>query len=187
LEGTHTDAEIAGLRKHLEQAGAQSLIDVFRFARRQLYVNSWRSGATESLAMWDLYGKGSGIVAVKSTVRRLKEAVAKCDNPIYISRIEYVDWDDAPGLDNVLVASSRKELGYQHESEVRAIVMEVSSAAEPQRKLGIKLPVDIERLITEIIVGPREQKWVLGLAERVMKRYGLPQKVTASNRLTPRG
>lgn len=186
LEGTYTDAELAGIRKHLEETRAQALINVFRSARSELYVNCWRSGSTESLAMWDLYGKGSGIVAVKSTVGRLREAAATYDKPVYISKAKYVDWNDAPGLDNVLVACSRKDVSYQHESEVRVIVSEDSNNLGTKRRLGIRLPVNVRQLITEVMVGPREQKWVVRLVERVMERYGLPQPVVASNRLMPR-
>ena len=186
LEGTHTDAELAWIRKHNRKKHAQSLIDVFRSARSELYVNCWRAGSTESLAMWDLYGKGSGIVAFKSTVGRLREASATYDKPVYISKVKYVDWNDAPGIDNVLVACSRKDLSYQHESEVRVIISEDSSSLDTKRALGIRLPIDPIRLITEVMVGPREQKWVVRLVECVMKRYGLPQQVIASNRLTPR-
>jgi hypothetical protein len=186
LEGMHTDAELAGIRKHLHERRAQALIDVFRFARSEVYVNCWRSGSAESLAMWDLYGKGSGIVAVKSTVGRLREAAAACDKPVYISKTRYVDWDDAPGLDNVLVACSRKDLTYQHESEIRAMILEDPDNADTKRGLGIRLPVDTQRLVTEVMVGPREQKWVVRLVEQVMERYGLPQQVVASDRLTPR-
>jgi hypothetical protein len=186
LEGTHTDAELAGIRKDVQETRARALIDVFRLARNELYVNCWRPGSTESLAMWDLYGKGSGIVAVKSTVGRLKEAAATFAKAFYISKTKYVDWNDAPGLDNVLVACSRKDLSYQHESEVRVIILGDSNKLDTKRRLGVRLPVDLERLITEVMVGPREQKWVVRLVEQVMERYGLPQQVVASNRLTPR-
>jgi hypothetical protein len=186
LKGTHTDAELAGIRKHVEKRFARRLIRLVRSSRREVYVNCWRSGSTESLAMWDLYGKGSGIIAVKSTVGRLKEAVATYEKSIFISKSRYFDWNDAPGLDNVLVACSRKDLSYQHESEVRAMIFEVSSNHAARRRLGLRLPVDIEKLITEVMVGQREQRWVVQLVEQVMKRYKLPQQVLASNRLTPR-
>src|SRR6266436_1269043 len=107
LEGTHTDAELKGIRKYVEEKRAKQIIRLFRLSRRLLYVNCWHSGSTESLAMWDLYGKGSGVVAVKSTVGRFKEAVATYDEPVFISKTRYIDWNDAPGLDNVLVACSR--------------------------------------------------------------------------------
>jgi hypothetical protein len=186
LEGTHTDGELAGIRKNLEKKHAESLIRIVRSGRSDVYVNCWRSGPTESLAMWDLYGNGSGIVAVKSSVGRLREAVATCGKPVYISKVQYLDWRDASGLDNVLVACTRKDLSYQHEAEVRVMIFEASNNRSTRGSLGIRLPVDIERLITEVVVGPREQKWVVRLAERVMERYGLTQRVSASDRLTRR-
>ena len=185
LEGTHTDAELARIKKSLGKSKAKSLIKIFRYARRELFVSCWHAGSAESLAMWDLYGKSSGIVAIKSTVGRLREAAVTCSEPVFVSRVKYIDWSDAPGLDNVLVACSRKDLSYRHESEVRVIIF--GMAAERNKgKLGISLPVSLNRLITEVMVGPREQKWIPRLVERIMKRYGLPQPVIASNRLIPR-
>ncbi len=186
LEGTHTDAELANIRKHLVETRAKALIDVFRSARSEVYVSCWRSGSSESLAMWDLYGKGSGIVAVKSTVARVKKALATYEEPVYISNIQYIDWNHAPGLDNVLVASTRKDLSYQHEAEVRLIIHGPADSLDAAPRLGIRLPIDLKCLIAEVMVGPREQRWVVQLVERVMKRYKLPQQVVASNRLTPR-
>jgi len=186
LEGTHTDAELAGIRKHVEKNRARELIHIVRAARKELYVSCWRASTTESLAMWDLYGKGSGIVAVKSTVGRLKEVVATYGTSVFISKLRYFDWNEAPGLDNVLVACSRKDMSYQHESEVRAIIMNAPSSRAARQRRGVRVPVDIERLITEIMVGPREGKWVVRLVEQVVKRHALSHPVVASNRLTPR-
>jgi hypothetical protein len=186
LEGTHTDAELKGLRKHLEQKRAEQLINVFRAARRETFVNCWRSGLNESLAMWDLYGRGNGIIAIKSTVEKLRNAVASYDKPIYISRVKYVNWDHAQGLDNVLAASCRKDLSYEHEAEVRAMIMRDSPTWPNRRELGVAVAVDIKKLIAEVIVGPREKSWVVRLTQRVMTRYGLPQPVVASDRLAVR-
>lgn len=182
LEGLHTDAELAGIRKHVEKKRAEQLITLFREARKNTYVSCWRAGRTESLAMWDLYGKGSGIVAVKSTVGLLKEAVESYDQAVFISKVRYIDWSERLGLDNVLVACSRKDLSYQHEGEVRAILSD--TVRRPQT--GIAVPVDTNSLVTEIMVGPREKEWVVQLVEQIKKRYDLPQAVFASDRLKPR-
>jgi len=186
LEGTHTDGELKGLQKNLAEKRAKQLISVFRRARKMIYVNCWRSGPNESLAMWDLYGRGSGIIAIKSTVGKLRNATKAYDKPIYISKTRYADWSDAQGLDNVLVACSRKDVGYEHEAEVRAIIMRDSPNWLSRRKSGIAVPMDVKQLITEVIVGPREHSWVVRLAERVMTRYGLSQPVVASDRLRAR-
>jgi hypothetical protein len=186
LEGTHTDAELNRLRKHLEVKRAERLISLFRSARKEVYVNCWRSGPNESLAMWDLYGRGSGIIAIKSTIGNLREAIAAYGKPIYISKTRYLDWSDAQSLDNVLVACSRKDLSYEHEAEVRALIMRDSPDWPDSGKLGIPVAVDVKKLITEVMVGPREQTWVVRLSERIMKRYGLSQSVFASDRLRAR-
>jgi hypothetical protein len=112
--------------------------------------------------------------------------VARFNKPVYIAKTKYVDWSDAPGIDNVLVACSRKDLSYRHECEVRVLIPEYSTGCESKRPPGIRLSVDIDQLITEVMVGPREQNWVPRLVEKVLARYGLPQPVIASDRLTPR-
>ena len=182
LEGVHTDGEAAGIREHVEKKRAEQLIALFRQARKDTYVNCWRAGRFESLAMWDLYGRGSGIVAVKSTVRRFKDAFAKYDRPVFISKVSYLDWKEALGLDNVLVACSRKDLSYQHEGEVRAILIDII----PRPAAGIAVPVDINSLVAEIMVGPREKSWVVRLVEQIKKRYNLPQPILESDRLKRR-
>lgn len=186
LEGSHTDAELSGIRKNIGEKRAKQLIDVFRSARREVYVNCWRSGVSESLAMWGLYAKGSAVVAVKSTVGRLKQSVSKYQHPVFISKLRYFDWNEAPGLDNVLVASSRKDSSYQHEAEVRAIIMKYATSSTEKQSTGITVPVDLNHLITEIIVGPREQDWIVQLVRRVAQTYEISGSVLASNRLKRR-
>lgn len=183
LEGTHTDAELAGIRKNLKKERAEQLIRVVRSGRTDIFVNCWRAGTAESLAMWDLFGKGSGVVAVKSTVGLLKRVVADYAEAVYISQLRYVDWSDSHGLDNVLVACSRKDLSYKHESEVRAMIMGYKPGA---KKVGIRVSIDVSELISEVIVGPREKPWVVELVQNVMKRYKLSPPVVASDRLKPR-
>ncbi len=186
LEGSHTDAELQGIRRYLEDEQAEKLIKVFRDARRGLYVNYWRAGRNESIAMWELCGKGNGIVAIKSTVGRFKKAIAKCSAQVFLAKLIYVDWNEAPGVDNVLVAGSRKDSSYKHEAEVRALVMDYSSPGSDLKGFGIRIPVDLQMLITEVVVGPREEKWVIELVEKVLLRYELSAPVIASNRFTPR-
>jgi hypothetical protein len=70
LEGTFTDAEIAHFRS-LRSDGtpvdpaAHSLSGISKMMRGTTFVNCWREGKHESMAMWDIYGKASGIVAIK--------------------------------------------------------------------------------------------------------------------------
>jgi len=210
LEGTYTDAELADLRSLVDPPGhpGRSIADIHvsgtRLARATTYVNCWRTGAAESLAMWDLYGKGSGIVAIKSSIRLLKDALNKQPISVNIAQVRYIDWTTAPWDNNSLVMCARKDSSYEHEAEVRAIIWEVASsnhaplanitdgmkrwndrtANDPP--FGITVPIDISKTIKEVIVGPREHAWVAELVGRIINRYGLSIPVIPSDRLRPR-
>ena len=123
LEGTFTDAEIAhfgSLRPDGTPAdpALYGSPQVSKMMRGTTFVNCWREGKHESMAMWDIYGKGSGVVAIKSTVGLLKAAVASYDWDVFISRVNYVDWNAVNWGGNALQMCVRKDVSYAHESEV---------------------------------------------------------------------
>ena len=193
LEGTYTDAEIEHLRS-LDASNtapglrvSDSYLRGPKYMRTTAYVNCWRSGAGESLAMWDLYGKGSGIVAVKTTVENLKLAIAELPLRIFLGSVKYLDWDLASWDNNSLVMCFRKDSSYQHEAEVRAIIWDQdilarnmsdalmaarsrrdypNSGSDPfilrreDGQRGIEVPFAAARFVTEVVVGPRERPWV---------------------------
>src|ERR1700684_1393835 len=83
LEATYTDAELNHLRSLPPiptPSGTVKVGDSYlrgsRMMRSTSFISCWRAGADESMAMWDLYRKGGGVVAIKSTVGRFKEAVS---------------------------------------------------------------------------------------------------------------
>jgi hypothetical protein len=219
LEGTYTDAEIEHLRS-LDAKNATlglPMSDGYlrgpKYMRTTAYASCWRAGAEESLAMWDLYGKGSGIVAVKTTVGELTQAIAESPLRIFLGKVNYVDWNLAPWHNNALVMCFRKDSSYRHEAEVRAVIWDEGimarnmsdallaarsrsgyprSGSDPfllrkeDGQHGIEVPFPTARFIREVVIGPRERPWVAGLVESVLKRYRLDIKKTISNRLTPR-
>jgi len=205
LEGTFTDAEFESMEKRphgrtIRKRGPE-------FMRSTVFVNCWRSGRHESIAMWDLYGKGSGIVAIKTTIALMKTALKDFVRPVYIANVAYVDWagllSEGWNLPNGLAMCARKDISYQHEAEVRAMIWGhdlglVSSPSEADaaskreetlvhRKekapLGLEVPFDCQRFVSEVVIGPREQQWVSGVVSSVMKMYGLTLPITISNRL----
>jgi hypothetical protein len=210
LEATFTDAELNYFRSQAPPPGStgRSMLEAFQGAtkmmRASIYVNCWRAGAGESLAMWDLYGKGSGIVAVKSSVGLLKAELASFSASIHIAQVNYIDWDTHNWNINSLVMSARKDSSYQHESEVRAMIWEVIPLNSPaflgiagtdkpwqertslDPPYGLQVPVNVSKMISEIVVGPRESSWVAELVKRVLDKYNLRLSIKVSDRLTPR-
>ena len=201
LEGLWTDAELDHLKTLAQPANAppwsltpsQGFLAYAQLTRHSVYVNCWRASSGESLAMWDLYGKGNGILAVKSTVGILKQQFVSTGRPIYLAGVRYVDWSTAPWNNNALVMCARKEASYQHESELRAIIWDVENMtgsicdnAQCSHPHCLQISVDPASLISEVVAGPREQEWVLPLVKSVLLRYGCSIQVTSSDRLKKR-
>ena len=208
LEGTHTDAEIEYFRAlpplpspMPEFAVEKQYLGSTQMFRETMYVNCWRAGATESMAMWDTYGKGSGVVAIKSTVGRLKETLSAYPRQIFIGRVKYVGWSELAWHLNALAMVMRKDRSYEHEQELRAVLWGlgtdgdsavVSYSFSPEGKYichgpsGVEIPCEPEKLVTEIIIGPREQEIIQNVLVPMLDRYGLTIPVKASDRLKAR-
>lgn len=177
------------------------------------YVSCWRADEGESMAMWDLYNKGSGIVATKTTVESLKLAIAESPRRTFLGRVKYLDWNLASWDNNSLAMCFRKDSSYEHEKEVRAVIWDpdiisrnMSDALVAARSRsdypnwdadpfilrkedgqpGVYVPFSAARYITEVVIGPRERPWVAELVKSVLRRYELTISVRVSNRLTPR-
>jgi len=177
-------------------------------ARTTNFLCCWRAGNDESMAMWDIYGKGGATVAIKSTIGRLKEVVATLSRPVFIAEVRYVDWQQTPPAYNMLVWCVRKALSYRHESEVRMVIWaqdivekifdkwDASQNEAPPKSsfaevrttvpLGLDIPVDLDKLITEVAVGPREPSWIGVLVQDILQRYRVQKPVVISDLLKPR-
>jgi hypothetical protein len=138
--------------------------------------------------MWGIYGKGDVTVAIKSNAGRLKNAFSTYEREVYLGRVEYISWADTASWPNNSIAHCfRKDESYSFEGEVRAVI---SCVAEDPRvnsaRPGLKLDFEPSSLISEVVIGPREQAETVTLVETVLERYGLKVLVTASNRLKRR-
>lgn len=118
--------------------------------RPWFFVNCWCGSERESMPMWDLYaGKAYG-VAVKTTMKSLKAAIAGARDPIFIGRVRYLDWKrhDVNEKGNLIAMCLRKADGYRGEDEVRLVFW--SDLLEPVREPGAQLdagtPIDVERI-----------------------------------------
>jgi hypothetical protein len=144
-EGRFTDPEWTRLLQRRDDMAPST-----EKSRSLSFVNCWREGTDESRAMWDLYGANACGVAIKTTMKSLMSAVDGSDFPIYIGRVEYVDWKqhdrDDPG--NLIGVCVRKSEGYRHEQEVRLLFW--APLLEPVREPGAQLdagtPIDVERV-----------------------------------------
>ena len=132
-------------------------------------ISCWHMNQHESAAMWKLYLKNcqEGI-ALQTTYRKLQESLTNSQERILLGLVRYIDYETEGFDDNYLLDPFiHKRKNFEHENEVRAIVVKGNASAE-----GVKIRVDLERLIERIYVSPSAPRWFAELTSSVANKYG---------------
>jgi hypothetical protein len=145
--------------------------------RRMMYANCWHANEHESAAMWDLYCRSGEGIAIRSNIGLLKEALHKESRAVYIGDVNYIDYavDRVPEY-NALLPMLYKRKSFEHEREVRALVLETVRKDEGEsggwvdtqpgedpfaRQLeALSIAVDLSALIREVYIAPGSPPWL---------------------------
>jgi len=155
--------------------------------RRRVVASCWFESPHESAAMWRLYAPGNEGVAIATTFGKLDNLIktAAKAKPMWLfgaARVTYIDhanvgWIEKLGADerrlNVLMPFMLKNISYEHEKEVRALVI---AAMEKIGSDGLDLQVSLNDFIDEIVDNPFCQTWFTEAVAGVADRYGLESK-----------
>lgn len=181
--GTLPPGTTINLESDIEQA--------WKTMRYWAMVNCWHASEHESAAMWQLYASNSRAVAIRSTVARLRAAIGRAPAPpsgfggsdwVHIGMIEYIDYAKDRIPDGSFAAQFfRKRRSFEHERELRAMVLQFPRSGDGQRvdferrpsDAGLLVPVDLNTLVEGIAVAPSAPTWFVDLVRRVVQRYGL--------------
>lgn len=149
-------------------------------------INCWHMNEHESAAMWKLYLKSDEGIAVQSTYSKLRSSLID-DKNIYLGVVKYIDyeqeWIDAG---NLLSPFVHKRKSFEHEREIRALVTEWPTGdasidfARETIDHGLKIKVDIERLVENIYIAPSAPNWFADLVRALVQRYGYDFQVVHS-------
>jgi len=147
-------------------------------SHKLFFVSCWHANEYESDAMWRLYaGSGEGI-AIKSSFERFRDSFNDPKLVVHGGLVQYVDFASyRPSSDNLLAGATLKGMSFIHEQEFRGIVMPLIN------EVGISVPVDLDRLISEIYVSPTAEPWYVDLVRSLCTRYGVKAKVRQSELL----
>ena len=157
--------------------------------RHTAYVQCWCMG-TESMAMWDLYGKTQDSVAVTTTVGLLKHQLSKEARSVYMAQVEYVDWNEPRTVRGVFDLVLRKIKGYEHESEMRLFFWDVTGISTDgvyrpdQIPEGLTFSVNPKEMISAIWIGPRDTDRTKSMVEALIAQYELDVPVSASSKMS---
>ena len=190
FEGSYTRVNVEVRPKIYEgqipEHALTALADFTREARRFTTISCWRWNSNESAGMWRQYSSGVYGIAIKTTFRALADALTGEDD-VFIGTVDYVDYETAfIREDNLLAPFLHKRTSFESEREVRAINIQIplkdgaSDLSKDIYDVGDYQPIDLNGLVSEIVVAPSEEKWVFELVESVTRKYGLTAPVRMS-------
>ena len=137
--------------------------------------------------MWRLYAAGDEGVAITTTAAKLQALVSAVPPPNFggISRVRYIDHvnksliaelQNSPW--NALHPFMCKNVSYEHEKEVRALIIGWPNSAIEQT--GCALVIEPETFIDQIVVNPFCKPWFVDAVKGIVEHYGLAGKLHTS-------
>jgi len=137
----------------------------------------------ESAAMWRLYTQAiDQAIAIRSTVKHLHDSIPVSkspeerirDNTFLISEVHYLDYKKETIPDDaVFNRIFYKRKSYEHEAELRALLIPEITNPHQSKKGGIYIPINLDALIDEIYVGPGTPGWFFDLVKNISTKYGI--------------
>jgi hypothetical protein len=153
--------------------------------RREIFVNCWHMGRQESAAMWKIYTLLGQGIAIRSTVGRLKESLARTPEQVFVGEVAYGPFEtpNLAGGGNRLAAACVKRLQFDYERELRALIWSILPVDGPAESREwdpnvehhqLELRIDLDQLIEGVVLAPRFfDSWNKPVGS-LLSTYGLP-------------
>jgi hypothetical protein len=149
-------------------------------SRESVYINCWHLNEYESAAMWKVYAQSNHAVAIRSTIKRLRECFSDkrlVDNCIFTGDVEYLDYKkDKMPEDFVTNRFFYKRKSFEYESEIRAVLITGAVGTHKPNENGILVPVKLDVLIDDLYVGSGSPDWFLDLVKKICERYEIKKE-----------
>ncbi len=161
--------------------------NIYRNMPRRVAVNCWHANEHESAAMWQLYLKSNEGIAIRSTIKKLKQCIID-PKTVYIGEIKYIDYDsDEIETGNLLNPFLYKRKSFEHEKELRALFVKWPTKEENFEDSkgietdGVAIIVDPNILIDKIFIAPNAPPWFANLVRKVIETYHFRFEVVQSS------
>jgi hypothetical protein len=178
-EGTFSEPTYEEIKKIA--ANNPEFLDYYKSHRENVVISSWHANEYESFAMWQIFTKNNEGLAIQSTIGRLKESL-KPDNYFeqYIGEVNYIDYKvEYIPFDDAFFPFLFKRKSFQYEREVR-IISDVTSKNIKINE-GLKVDVDINKLINKIYIHPKSENWYKRLVIELVTKLGFDFEIEKSD------
>ena len=151
----------------------------FKNVGKFVYANCWTQLPHESVALWNMYSSTTQGVALRSTFRRLTDAMrGYALRSIYVGLVRYINYDaDAVPEGNLFNPFLYKRRIYDFEHECRAVIsdFETAPASAPwpmgEGPVGIRVPVQLTDLLDRVHVAPAAEEWFAHLVRTMVGQF----------------
>ncbi len=203
FEGSLTRPDIVEVSDIDIDAASQNYSDMKRFLvdrfRYFTFLNCWHMNDVESAAMWQLYLRSSDGIAIRSSVARLKTALASFEDKIIIRPVRYIDYDtERIEMGDMLEPFFYKRRSFEHERELRAVFFDVRlyhdgtsptmhvNLEHPEHEFGIPVAIDPTTLLESVYVAPQATDWFRDLVIALSAKFDLTCSINQSRLDDPR-
>jgi hypothetical protein len=181
-EGQPTGAEIFNLG--IDRFQAKEIDNKYnRPVREVFYFNCWHMNDGESDAMWKIYVNGTGGVAIRSSISRLRQCFQNSERNIHLGEISYIGNETIGEFEKPMHRCMRKSLAFKHEPEVRLAYYDESRTSKESP--GVSIPVDVKLLIEKIAISPKSKPWFASLVKNLVEKLGYDMDVVDSAGAAP--
>jgi hypothetical protein len=160
---------------------------------RKTAASCWIEQNYESAAMWQLYGLNKEGIAITTTYEKLTHEIGQANLGQYVDiagagRVQYINHLNEGVIENLkpddllpngLLPFMLKNISYEHEKEVRALL--IANLANEIEESGADIPIDLNFLIDEIIISPAAESWFYDPLNGLLNKYNMATKLKRSS------
>ena len=178
-EGTFSEPTFEEIKKIAENN--PEFLDVYKTQRKNVVISSWHINEYESFAMWQIFTQNSEGLAIQSTIGRIQESLhLEHQFEQHIGEVNYIDYKkEYIPFDDDFFPFLFKRKSFQYEREVR--IISNLSAHNLNINEGVKIEVDINKLIEKIYIHPKSENWYKNLVIQLVKQLGFDFKIGKSD------
>jgi hypothetical protein len=148
--------------------------------RNCLYINCWHINEEESAALWQIHSTYGKSVAIRTTIHRLRDAVADTDMAIHGGRVKYADYaTEAMPMHNLFTPFLRKRRSFSFENELRLLYWNSdlmspgNGTADTEFPAGAAVPVKLDPLIETVYISPQADGYMRDALTALLEKFEL--------------
>lgn len=147
------------------------------YLKQNTFISCWHKSIEESMIMWEIYGRASDSIAIKTKVSSLKRSFdikgtyEKFASEIALDSVTYTNSTSTQSQRNYRQPYFLKRKHFAFEREARLYIRSKENYSSSNSPKGYSLQVDLEKLIESVYVHPDADDWFLNTIKDATHKY----------------